>query len=250
MTTLLFDLDGTLLPLRLEELAKPYLHALTIHWGPLLAKTVAPETLPGHVLAATAVMMRSANPARPNREVYWEDLAKRIVATEADLRPSFVEFYRDVFPKLRRNYEQRLPGIGRSVVQAAVEQGFDIVLATNPIWPREAIKERMRWAGLEDLPWLLISSYEDFHFCKPHPGYFQEICEKIARPAEQCWMIGNDVDEDGVAAKVGMKVFMTSDWLENRSGSTITATKTGTLNELLSQLQRGQLESPEHPHVS
>lgn len=58
-------------------------------------------------------------------------------------------------------------------------RGYRLVLATNPVFPREAILERMRWAGVERAPWEIITTYEEYHFCKPNPNYFAEILAKM-----------------------------------------------------------------------
>jgi FMN phosphatase YigB (HAD superfamily) len=239
--TLLFDLDGTLLPVRLEELVRPYMGALTRHWGPLLAASTPPEKIPEHVMASMEMMVRSANPARTNGEVYWEALQARIGAPiDALGGQSFVDFYRDVFPKLRGLYADRLPGTGRALVQAALDAGFEIVLATNAIWPGVAIEERMRWADVHDFPWKLVTHFDNMHFCKPHPGYYLEILERIGREPGQCFMVGNDVDEDGVAAKrAGLRVVLLTDWIENRRDTPLDGLPTTTAEALIERLRSG-----------
>ncbi len=79
------------------------------------------------------------------------------------------------------------------------------VLATNPIFPEIAIKERMKWAALDDNDFALVTFMENSHYLKPNPKYFLEICEKIKVDPQNCTMMGNDPKLDGACEKVGIK---------------------------------------------
>ena len=57
---------------------------------------------------------------------------------------------------------------------------------------------------------------ERMHFCKPNPAYYQEILELLGAKAEECLMIGNDVEEDMVAATLGIKTRLVTDLLISR----------------------------------
>jgi len=49
-------------------------------------------------------------------------------------------------------------------------------------------------------------------------------------------MVGNDVEEDLAAAKIGMKTYLVTDCLINTKGSKFSADYTGTLKELSENL--------------
>ena len=66
----------------------------------------------------------------------------------------------------------------------------------------------MRWAFLDPADFELITSYENMHFCKPHPEYYQEILDYLGEEAASCMMVGNEVEEDMVAGSLGMKTFL------------------------------------------
>ena len=93
-----------------------------------------------------------------------------------------------------------------------------MALATNPIFPAIATNERIRWAGLSTDDFELITTYENIGFCKPNPEYYSEVAERIGVAPEECIMVGNDVDDDMPASKLGMKVFLLTDCLINKSG--------------------------------
>ena len=78
-----------------------------------------------------------------------------------------------------------------------------LILATNPLFPRVATHERIKWAGLEPEDFQLITTYEDNRHSKPHLRVLSDILRRINLPAEECLMVGNDAKEDMVAGNWG-----------------------------------------------
>lgn len=181
LRTILFDLDGTLLPIDTDRFVHGYMKALAAHAGHL----VPGEQLVQQVMASTYEMIRNTDPERTNAQVFAADFFPKVGKEEAELMPVFEQFYREQFPSLRTACPG-LPGLGRQVVQTAIDKGYEIVLATNPLFPRVAIEERMRWIGIEDMPWKLVTVYEEMHACKPQPAYYKEVLAKVGRKPEEC----------------------------------------------------------------
>lgn len=234
LTTILFDLDGTLLPVDTDTFVHHYIGSL----AEFMAPHIPPRLLAQQLLASTAVMIGNSDRLVTNARAFADDFFPKVGREEGELTPHFEEFYRVRFPELQRVCGT-LPGIGREVVQTAVERGFSIALVTNPLFPRAAIEERMRWARLSDLPWRLVTSYEEMHACKPRAEYYQEVLDRLGAAPQECLMVGNDADEDGAAALVGIPVFIVTDYLVNRSGRSLPAESSGTLREFLKRLQSG-----------
>ena len=235
LKTILFDLDGTLLPLDTDAFITGYMKRLAAHAGHM----VPPKQLVEQVLASTMAMIQSTDPVYSNAEVFAADFFPKVGRSQAELMPVFDEFYRTKFPSLRTSCAG-LPGIARQVVQAALDSGFEIVLATNPLFPRLAIEERMRWIDIIDFPWRLVTTYEDMHACKPQPAYYKEVLQLIGRRPEECLMVGNDVEEDGVAAKLGIDVYFVTDFLINRSGQPLPKDRSGTLVDFMHVLNQSR----------
>lgn len=232
--TILFDLDGTLLPIDTDAFVRGYFQALAEYAGHI----VPPEQLVKEVWAATGEMIRNTDPQLTNAEVFARAFFPAVGRDEADLMPVFDEFYRTRFPALRSACSG-LPGIARSVVETALEKGYEVVLATNPLFPRLAIEERMRWIEVDDLPWLLVTAYEDMHACKPRPQYYEEVLARIGRRPEECLMVGNDIQEDGAAARVGIDVFFVTDFLIDREGRKLPPDRSGSLASFRERLADG-----------
>jgi FMN phosphatase YigB (HAD superfamily) len=234
LKTILFDLDGTLLPIDTDRFVHAYMKELAGYAGHL----VAPALLVEQVMASTYQMIKNTDPALTNAQVFAADFFPKVARAEAELMPVFEAFYRERFPGLHSACPG-LPGLAREVVQTAVDKGYEIVLATNPLFPRDAIAERMRWVGVQDMPWRLVTTYEEMHACKPQPEYYREVLAKIEREPGECLMVGNDVDEDGVAGTLGVQLYFVTDFLINRAGKELSPDRSGTLADFLRRLQAG-----------
>lgn len=218
ITTLFFDLDGTLLPMDLENFTKAYLKTISNKMVPF---GFDPKLLAHNILKSTMVMA-SHEPTLTNERIFWDYFASIYGESIREYRLVFEDYYENDF-SLCQKFCPSNPKIP-SLISLAKKLGFRIVLATNPIFPRIAVEKRIQWAGLEveDFEW--ITTYENAHFSKPNPAYFLEITKQIGVKPEEVLMIGNDLKEDYAAIKAGMKVFILTDYLisdENHSLSSV-----------------------------
>ncbi len=115
--------------------------------------------------------------------------------------------------------------------------GHRVVLATNPIFPAIATESRIRWAGLEPSDFEYYTTYENSRFSKPNLKYYEELLQKIGVEAGECLMVGNDVSEDMVAEKLGMKVFLLTDSMINKEGADIERYPHGDFDDLLTYIK-------------
>ena len=191
----LFDLDDTLLENNMDRFLKGYFGLLAPHMAPL----VPPDRFMPALLASTRAMVENADPAVTNQQAFIADFFPRVGRTVEEMMPAFDDFYATQFGRLR-SLTRRLPE-ARAVVQSAFEAGLDVVIATNPLFPEAAIRQRMEWAGVADFPYLLVTSYEVVHACKPHPRYFTEIVERLGRRPGECAMVGDDWRNDIVPSR-------------------------------------------------
>ncbi|MDI6709431.1 MAG: HAD family hydrolase [Thermoanaerobacterales bacterium] len=224
---LLLDLDGTLLPMDMDEFLGAYLRLLARR----LAAYMPPERFVRELMTSTDIMIHNLDPDRTNEDVFMADFFSRTGLPQAEVRPVFDDFYARDFRTLIDHTQPS--SLARAIVEEAQKRGLELVIATNPLFPLKAIRERMRWAGVADIPFRLVTAYEDMHFCKPYPYYYEEILERIGARAEECLMAGNDIDEDLVAGQVGMRTFLVEDCLINRRGRNAVADYRGSLAHLL-----------------
>lgn len=222
----LFDLDGTLLPMDMNEFTAGYFK--------LLAKKAMPygyelESMVKAIWHGTAAMVRNDGSCK-NEDAFWKDFASIYGEKALKDRPLFDEFYANEFQDARQfcGYNAK----AAQTVRWVSDQGLRVALATNPLFPSIATQTRIRWTGLEPEDFEFFTTYENIGWCKPNPDYYREVLRWADLNAEDCLMVGNDVGEDMIAAELGMKVFLLTDCLINKAGEDIDKYPNGGFDEL------------------
>lgn len=205
---ILFDLDGTLLNIDMNIFIPNYLSAMK--------KKVCdygfpdPDGFINLVWECTGKMIMDKSPLT-NREVFMKNFfASGKYEPEKTLH-FFAKFYEEDFQDLHI-YSKPFPGI-KETIAAAFQKDIPVVIATNAVFPAEAINMRLQWAGISDFSYALITSYENMHYCKPHLEYYAEIADQIGVSADDCLMVGNDEGEDLPASELGMKTYLLEELL-------------------------------------
>ena len=227
----LFDLDGTLLPMDQDTFVKCYFGGIAKR---LAKHGYNPEQLIAGIYSGTMEMIKN-NGEKTNEQVFWDKFAQIFGEQARADEPKFADFYREDFPKVQSScgYNSK----AKKVVEKVKEKGLRVVLATNPIFPAIATEQRIAWAGLTPDDFELYTTYENSNYCKPNVKYYEQILSKIGVRADECAMVGNDVGEDMLAEKLGMKVFLLTDCLINKSGADISAYPHGSFDELLAFIE-------------
>ena len=232
----LFDLDGTLLPMDQEEFTKAYFHLLAKKLAP---RGYEPKALVDAIWAGTAAMVK--NDGRfSNEEAFWQRFTQIYGPKVQEDKPVFEEFYANEFQNARTvcGFNPR----AAETVAAIRSMGYQVALATNPIFPAVATESRIRWAGLEPADFTLYTTYENSTHCKPNPAYFRDVAERLYLAPESCLMVGNDAREDTAAEQVGMKVFLLTDCLINKDGKDISAYPQGSFEQLMDYVKKESAE--------
>lgn len=226
MKTILFDLDGTLLPMDQEIFLKSYFGGLARKLAPY---GYTPKELIDGVWAGTAAMVQNDGSVT-NEEAFWNFFCKTVREDALEHEPVFQDFYRNEFQDVRR-----VCGFApeaAEIIRFLKAQGCRLVLATNPLFPAVATMSRIGWAGLDPADFELVTTYENSRHCKPNPDYYRDILETIGEAPENCVMVGNDAGEDMVARELGMTVFLLTDCLINKQGKDLSAYPQGGFAEL------------------
>lgn len=223
----LFDLDGTLLPMDQDEFVTGYFKLLT---KKVMTLGYDPKQLVDAIWKGTGAMIRNDGSVK-NQERFWEVFGEIFGKESLKDRSSFDEFYHVEFQEAKEICG--FNPMAKDAVREIKAMGFRTVLATNPIFPAVATESRTRWAGLEPSDFELYTTYENIGFCKPNLEYYKEILKRINLSAEECLMVGNDVGEDMIAEEIGMKVFLLTDCIINRNDKDISVYPNGSFDELV-----------------
>jgi len=190
--TLLVDLDDTLLSTNIEAFQPAYIKSLSTYF----TKYVQPEKMVPILLSAIKAMTENDDPAVTIKEKFDKSFYPKLGLDENEIRDYVDRYYAEVFPSLQSITTIR--PAAKKFIDAALNRGYKIAIATNPFFPRQATYHRLRWACLppEEYPFEIISTYEDFHYTKPNPAYFTELLAQIGWPDQPVIVIGNDVEAD------------------------------------------------------
>ncbi|NPV06525.1 MAG: HAD family hydrolase [Anaerolineae bacterium] len=201
----LFDLDDTLLRTETDEFIARYFAALGEYFQPLGG--VEPAQFRQWVLQATRAILQREHPELTNAEAFSEEFGRLSGLDPKSLWPHFMRFYEEIYPSLGEGLEA-MPGAREAVLEAQAG-GRKVVVATNPLFPLSAVRARLKWAGLADVRFDLITAIENMHWAKPHPAYFREIADTLDVPAERCLVVGNDPELDIIPAQqAGMWTYL------------------------------------------
>ncbi len=224
---ILFDLDGTLLPMDMDVFIKAYFGGIARR---LAAYGYESEKLVKSIWTGTMQMVKN-NGEKTNEQVFWDTFASIYGGQVRDDEALFEEFYHKDFDKVQASCSYTAKAA--ETVKALKAMGFRLALATNPIFPAIATKKRIAWAGLNEGDFELVTTYENSSYCKPNLAYYQSVTDRLGVSPTECLMVGNDVTEDMVAQKLGMKVFLLTDCIINKDGADISAYPHGSFEELI-----------------
>ncbi len=232
ITTVLFDLDGTLLPMDQDIFVKEYFGRIA---GKLAPQGYEPKKLVDTIWRGTGAMVKNDG-RTSNEEAFWKVAVAVYGGRIVKDKHFFDEFYETEFDRIKAVCGHH--PAAAEIVHRLKEKGLRVVLATNPIFPARATQWRIQWAGLTPEDFELYTTYENSNYCKPNLDYYRDILTRLNVSAEECLMVGNDVGEDMIAQQLGMKVFLLTDCLINRTGEDISQYPHGSFADLAEFIEK------------
>lgn len=233
LQAILFDLDGTLLPMDNDHFTQVYFHhlaATAAQWGYTDSKLLVKA-----VWAGVEAMVKNQGQCS-NYDAFWATFGT--IMGQESLRdiPKFSTFYDNQFHQAR-SATSPAP-LAREVVRLAHEKAEKVILATNPIFPANGDATRLSWIGLKMEDFDLVTDYANSRHCKPNPAYYRDILDQFHLDPAQCLMIGNDVQEDvEAAAAAGIPAWLLTDTAINRGNAPITCPG-GSYQEMVDYLKQ------------
>lgn len=224
---ILFDLDGTLLPMDQDVFVKTYMGMLAEHLAPL---GYAPKAFFDAMWAGTGAMVKNDG-TKSNEDAFWNTFCQMIGKDARVDMPRFEQFYIEKFDQVQ-GFCGYTPQAAQ-VIRFLKTKGLRTALATNPLFPGIATEKRIAWAGLSPDDFELYTTYETERYCKPNPCYYRTVAERLGVKPEECLMVGNDVSDDMVAEELGMQVFLLTDCLINKDNVDISRYPQGGFDELI-----------------
>lgn len=226
MKNVLFDLDGTLLPMDIDVFTKRYVGSIV--------EFMCKNGRDGKVIAdavfhGVVAMGKNAGDIT-NEKAFWNAFKEVSGLDQSEVEDEFMTFYETIFDSVDTGVKS--PNMIEAV-RLLKEKGYKLYLTTNPLFPKIATQKRVKWAGLNISDFEIVTTFEDFSHCKPHTAYYQEVIDRCHLDIRECMMVGNDVKEDGVVETMGIPVYLVTDYLLNKYNLEITSTYQGTSFDFL-----------------
>lgn len=227
---ILLDLDDTLLGGSMAAFWSDYIPTM----GRWMSDQLDMPDFLARVFRATEHVVARGDPTRTNLERFLEAFGEGTDVDAARVVAAFDDYYTNHYATLART-TRRLPA-ARRLVAWLFDNGYPVGIATNPLFPRTAVEQRLAWAGVpvSAFDYALVTTLENMHFAKPQPAYYEEILERTGFSPEEALMVGDDLDDDMAAAKAGLRFY----WVRTPENATATPPPdapiagTGTLDEL------------------
>ena len=224
---LLLDLDGTLLDIEVSFFLNTMVESMIDHFQDLLPPDLFREGLVGGI---DEIMADPRPEGETNEEGFYRAF-QRITGLKAEVASRvFSTYYEQIFPRFER-FGSRIEG-ARKLIDMAARKGYRLALATNPIFPRASVIERMRWANLLPDQFEVITDMETTRSCKPQRTYFEDLSTALGVPPDRCLMVGNDVEQDLAAGHVGMKTYLVDGRIIHRGSGQVFSDWQGDLESL------------------
>ena len=212
---ILFDLDGTLLPMDQNEFTKAYFYALLKKLAELglPARTEEEKKRLASAVWSGIYGMMNNDGSMTNEERFFLDFSTIIGRDMSYIKPILDGFYSDEFNAIEAVCGKN-PLVPR-VISNLKGRGYRLAVATNPLFPLRANERRLAWAGVSISDFEYCTCYENSRYCKPNLHYYIDILNALGVSADECIMVGNDVREDMVARELGIDVFLITDCIIN-----------------------------------
>ena len=188
----LFDLDGTLLPMDEEYFKKIYFGAV---YKKIAYLGYTLDELLKVIWYGTKGMIQNDG-SQTNEELFWKKFIEVHPDRLEENKENFVDFYSNIFPTLGHTCGYQ--PLAKYFIKGLKDKGYEVIIASNPIFPLVATKARIRWAG-----------------CNP------------------VIMVGNDVREDMIVNKLGIDSYLITDCLLNLDNEDINKYKHGNFEEIM-----------------
>ena len=231
-TTVLFDLDGTLIGMNQDEFIRLYFEVILDKLSRLgYDKGEAYDAL------ETAIRATKRNDGTVTNEVrFWQTLDETMGGVPEDFRSAVLSFYSDDFSSIVERTCTPYPR-ACEILATARRNNLRLVLATNPLFPAVATHARIRYGGMEPCDFEYITAYENSSYCKPSSPYFTELLSKLGVSPEECVMVGNDTRDDFSAHALGIPVFILTDGLINQGEVDLDGYPHGSFDELIEYIE-------------
>jgi FMN phosphatase YigB (HAD superfamily) len=229
---ILFDLDGTLLNVEMNA----YIFGYAEELGRCFADLTNRCTFANALMKSAFDLLDSDDESQTNEEFFLDRMSQRLDISPDIFRARLQIFYSDGLQQLAP-LVRPFP-LSRRILRHCFDNDFQVVIATNPVFPRPVVDARLDWGRLSGFPFHMVTSYENSRFCKPHPRFFRDILDAFGLQPNEALMVGNDAEYDLPARDIGIPTFLLETCPDSQRDSAMRPDFRGSHQDLLELLRR------------
>ena len=217
MKAVLFDLDGTLLPMNEDNFLRGYFGFLYKHMAPLGFEK---DSFVKAVWYGTDAMRKNDGEITC-KEAFWNAFGALYPDKNIDkICEEFNKFYSTEFENTKAFCEPAYDG-AQQIIDEIKSKVDKVIVVANPVFPKHAMETRIRFAGIDPKSFDYITSYEESHFAKPNKNFIKEILDKFNISPNDVVYFGNSEKEDGRAAReLNLKFYLTGNIVRDENNET------------------------------
>lgn len=200
----LLDLDNTLLRNDDRVFAEAYLRLVGDYFGQRWGR----GDLSRAFLTAIRALAGRRDLEQTNTRLFLSAMCRETGIPVPEIYAALEDFHREVYPALEQHV--------RPMPQAAAlldelrRRQYAVAITTNPIYPAEAIRQRLAWAGLPDDfdNYALVTHADTMRLTKADPAFYIEVVARIGVEPDEAVMVGDSLKNDiQPAQQVGLSTY-------------------------------------------
>lgn len=207
---IIFDMDGTLINTNHERFDYLYLKYIFNKFKSMGYKYEDVSL----IVASGENKIRHNKGPLTNEELFIKHIKDNLDIEENKLISLIKDFHNNEYNNLKKCVKKI--EITRVMVEVLKEKGYNLIIATNPEFPKSAIEKRLEWGKIDRNLFSYITSYENSHYCKPNEGYYKEILKNNNIKADETMMIGNDCFYDAAIEKIGIPCYIVTNYVRGK----------------------------------
>ena len=203
LKAVLFDLDGTLLPMEESEFIQQYGELLGIK----MSKLGLDGNKLGKLIWKSMDLMNLSDGSKSNDEIFDQTFITFYGDEAKKYKDILLDYYANEFSGTKNICKDN--PLAKLIVSFVKENNLLCILATNPVYPKIATINRMNFIGLNESDFDMVTYHENSRYTKSNPNYYKDLLTKFNLKPEEVILFGNNTYEDGESSlECNIKTFL------------------------------------------
>ena len=186
LKAVLFDLDGTLLPMHEFEFIQQYGELLGIK----MSKLGLDGNKLGKLIWTSMDLMNLSDGSKSNDEIFDQTFITFYGDEAKKYKDILLDYYANEFSGTKNICKDN--PLAKPIVNFVKKNNLLCILATNPVYPKVATINRLNFLGLKESDFDMITYHENSRYTKSNPKYYLDLLAKFnLKPEEVILFVNN-----------------------------------------------------------